>query len=74
MTLSAWGRFLTARVWFGLTGRLPSRLLAFLKDAYARGVLRQTGALYQFRHPRLQERLSARPPGRGEHNGSSVHP
>ncbi|KUO03135.1 NACHT domain-containing protein [Streptomyces caeruleatus] len=65
LVLSAWGRFLTARVWFGLTGRLPWRLLAFLKDAHARGVLRQTGALYQFRHLRLQERLSARPPGRG---------
>jgi hypothetical protein len=35
------------------------------KDAHARGVLRQRGALYQFRHLRLQERLSGRPPGQG---------
>ncbi|TXS35124.1 NACHT domain-containing protein [Streptomyces sp. uw30] len=65
LALSAWGRLLTVRVWFGITGRLPWRLLTFLKDAHARGVLRQTGALYQFRHLRLQERLSGQPPGQG---------
>jgi hypothetical protein len=29
----------------------------FLADAYDRGVLRQAGAVYQFRHAQLQEHL-----------------
>jgi hypothetical protein len=33
----------------------------FLQDAHACGALRQSGASYQFRHARLQERLTARP-------------
>ncbi|MGH3721946.1 MAG: NACHT domain-containing protein [Pseudonocardiaceae bacterium] len=57
--LSAWGRLLVARVWLGITGKLPWRLMAFLSDAHRRGVLRQSGALYQFRHLRLQQRLAA---------------
>jgi hypothetical protein len=32
-----------------------------LGDAYHRGVLRQTGATYQFRHARLQEYLATQP-------------
>ncbi|GGV95635.1 hypothetical protein GCM10015535_63320 [Streptomyces gelaticus] len=32
--------------------------MAFLDDAYRRGVLRQTGAVYQFRHIRLQHHLA----------------
>jgi len=57
--LSAWGRLLVARIWLGATGRLPWRLMTFLSDAHRRGVLRQAGALYQFRHLRLQQRLAA---------------
>ena len=30
----------------------------FLADAYRRGVLRQSGAVYQFRHVRLQQHLA----------------
>jgi hypothetical protein len=33
--------------------------MAFLDDAYRRGVLRRAGAVYQFRHARLQDRLAA---------------
>jgi hypothetical protein len=33
--------------------------MAFLDDAYRRGVLRQTGSAYQFRHARLQEHLAS---------------
>lgn len=41
--------------------RLPWRLMAFLADAHERrGVLRQVGATYQFRHVELQHRLAER--------------
>ncbi|MER0243702.1 hypothetical protein AAHZ94_17140, partial [Streptomyces sp. HSW2009] len=38
-------------------GRFPARGMAFLHDAYARGVLRADGPRYQFRHALLRERL-----------------
>lgn len=57
-TLSAWARFQVARIWFAVRGRPPWRLVAFLRDAHARGALRQAGAAYQFRHVRLQEELA----------------
>ncbi|GGZ81775.1 NACHT domain-containing protein [Streptomyces bluensis] len=57
--LTAWGQWVAlARVWLPLTGRLPWRLVAFLDDACKRDVLRQTGAVYQFRHARLQKHLA----------------
>jgi hypothetical protein len=57
---SAWIYWLVlVRGWLPLTGRLPWRVQAFLTDAYQRGVLRQTGAVYQFRHARLQDHLTA---------------
>lgn len=57
--VTAWGRSMTARAWLAVTGRLPWRLMGFLAEAHTRGVLRQVGAVYQFRHARLQERLAA---------------
>ncbi|MFJ4776549.1 helix-turn-helix domain-containing protein [Streptomyces sp. NPDC088762] len=58
LTFTAWGQWIVlARVWLPLTGRLPWNPAAFLDDAYHRGVLRQTGAVYQFRHVRLQHHL-----------------
>lgn len=54
----AWGAFGVTRLWLAARGRTPLRLLAFLDDAHRRGVLRQVGAVYQFRHARLQERLA----------------
>ncbi|MCV2457753.1 NACHT domain-containing protein [Streptomyces sp. ICN988] len=56
---SAWGFFILTRCWLALTGRLPLRLMAFLEDAYHRGILRQYGPVYQFRHQHLQESLAA---------------
>ncbi|BCL17036.1 NACHT domain-containing protein [Micromonospora sagamiensis] len=53
-----WGSFLVARFWLGVTGRLPFGLPRFLEDAHRRGVLRQSGARYQFRHLILQEHLA----------------
>ncbi|MFD8496666.1 NACHT domain-containing protein [Amycolatopsis sp. NPDC059657] len=56
---TAWGQWvILARIWLPLTGKLPWAMLAFLEDAYQRGVLRQAGAVYQFRHARLQDHLS----------------
>ncbi|MBB4908370.1 NACHT domain-containing protein [Actinophytocola algeriensis] len=58
-SLTAWGTwFVFARVWLPLNGRLPWTLPAFLEDAYQRGVLRRSGAVYQFRHARLQDHLT----------------
>ncbi|WP_411129051.1 NACHT domain-containing protein [Streptomyces sp. x-19] len=46
--------------------RLPRDLMAFLADAHEhRGVLRQIGPAYQFRHIDLQRRLANRPPPPG---------
>jgi hypothetical protein len=56
---STWGAWLIhAHMWLPLTRRLPWRPKRFLQDAHRRGVLRQAGAAYQFRHTRLQEHLS----------------
>lgn len=58
--LTAWGQWVAlARIWLPLTGRLPWRLMAFLDDAHQREVLRQTGAVYQFRHASLQDHLNS---------------
>jgi hypothetical protein len=59
LSLSAWGSWLLfARLWFPLTGRLPWRPKRFLEDAYDRGVLRQAGAAFQFRHAQLRDHLA----------------
>jgi len=54
----AWGGFVVGRGWLALRGRLPWRLMRFLDDAHRRGVLRQSGAVYEFRHARLQDHLA----------------
>lgn len=55
---SAYPRYLDARFRLAVRRRLPWRTLSFLADAHHRGVLRQSGATYQFRHVRLQEQLT----------------
>ncbi len=57
----AWPRFLGSRLWLALRGDVPWRLFAFLADARGRGILRQSGSAYQFRHIRLQEALAGAP-------------
>ncbi|MEV6898231.1 hypothetical protein [Amycolatopsis sp. NPDC051372] len=54
----AWGAFAFTRLWLASRGRIPWGFMAFLADARRRGVLRQVGEVYQFRHARLQERLA----------------
>ena len=58
-TKSAWGQFQLARIWWWSHGRSPRNLMVFLSDAHHRGVLRQAGGVYQFRHALLRDRLAA---------------
>jgi len=58
LIMTVWGPWLLARTWLPLTGRLPWAMVAFLEEAHRRGVLRQAGGVYQFRHARLQNYLS----------------
>jgi hypothetical protein len=63
---TAWGQWLLfTRICLPLTGQLPWATMAFIEDAYQRGVLRQSGAVHQFRHARLQHHL-ALPPASAE--------
>jgi hypothetical protein len=59
----AWGTFVFSQVWLALRWQLPWRLMTFLADAHRRGVLRQAGGVYQFRHARLQDHLAGRKAG-----------
>jgi hypothetical protein len=68
ISATAWGQWLICgRLLLPLRGELPWRSRAFLHDAHERGVLRQSGAFYQFRHILLQELYApaeAAPPAR----------
>jgi hypothetical protein len=55
---AAWPTYGIARNWFAVRNQLPWTLMGFLDDAHKRGVLRQAGAVYQFRHIELQHRLA----------------
>ena len=56
-----WTPYVLARGWLAFRRQLPWPLMTFLADAHKRGVLRQAGAVYQFRHIDLQHRLATRP-------------
>ena len=55
-----WTSYVLSRGWLAFRHQLPWPLMAFLADAHQRGVLRQAGATYQFRHLELQHRLAIR--------------
>jgi hypothetical protein len=58
---TAWGQWVVlTRGGLTVTRGLPAALPSFLTDAHERGILRQAGAVYQFRHARLQDRLAER--------------
>jgi hypothetical protein len=57
---TAWPSYRLTCAWLAARGKLPFALMDFLSDANKRGVLRQTGAVYQFRHRGLQRRLATR--------------
>ena len=59
-TQTMWPSYMVTRGWLAFHHRLPWPLMSFLVDAHKRGVLRQAGAVYQFRHLELQQRLAAR--------------
>ena len=59
-TVAAWPPYAIAQVCLSIRHRLPRPLMAFLEDAHRRGVFRQAGAIYQFRHIELQHRLANR--------------
>jgi hypothetical protein len=62
VTVSMWAVFNVSRVWLALAGMVPLNIMGFFHEAYCRGVLRQVGGSYQFRHTQLKEALlSARP-------------
>jgi hypothetical protein len=61
---TAWPSYMLTRGWLTLHRRLPWPLMSFLADAHDRGVLRQAGAVYQFRHIELQRSLGKRSPGK----------
>jgi hypothetical protein len=48
------------QVQLALRHRTPLRLMRFLEDARERQLLRAVGPVYQFRHAKLQDRLSTR--------------
>ncbi|WP_410593986.1 SEFIR domain-containing protein [Amycolatopsis sp. lyj-23] len=60
LLFSAYARFTVTRLVLAGRGKLPWRLFAFLDDARNRGVLRQYGAVHQFRHQHLQRHLGGR--------------
>jgi hypothetical protein len=59
-SLTPWQTYEVTRIWLAARHRLPWPLMGFLEDAHRRGVLRQAGAVYQFRHIELQRRLARR--------------
>lgn len=61
MSVAAYPSYPLARAWLALRRKLPWSLMSFLADAHQRGVLRQEGAVYQFRHLELQHQLAIRP-------------
>ncbi|AZM48756.1 hypothetical protein DMB38_25920 [Streptomyces sp. WAC 06738] len=60
---TAWPRFVVAVAYLSMRRKVPQDLMAFLKDAHEhRGVLRQVGPVYQFRHIDLQRHLAQQQP------------
>jgi hypothetical protein len=57
---TAWPSYMLTKGWLALCRQLPWPLMDFLADAHRRGILRQAGAVYQFRHIELQHRLANR--------------
>ncbi|MFJ2008105.1 NACHT domain-containing protein [Streptomyces chartreusis] len=56
---TAWSHFAVANIYLSARREVPSDLMSFLADAHEhRGVLRQVGAVYQFRHIDLQRHLT----------------
>ncbi|MEV4976783.1 NACHT domain-containing protein [Streptomyces scopuliridis] len=75
LSFTAWGQWVAlSRMWLPLTRRLPWAVIAFLDDAHDRGVLRKVGAVYQFRHARLEAHLAHVYRARQDSTRDGVHP
>lgn len=59
----AWGHYQLVSFWLWVTFSGPRKLIRFLEDANRLGLLRVSGAAYQFRHAELQENLVCQLPG-----------
>lgn len=59
MGISTYGWYTLARVTLALHQKIPWHIVEFLDDAYDRGVLRQSGPTYTFRHIALEEYFAA---------------
>ena len=55
-----WITFRAAHLYLAARDRLPWRLWSFLEDGHRRGVFRQAGTAWQFRHLLLQHHLARR--------------
>jgi len=55
-----WGCFVVVRLLLWLGRKSPLRLMMFLEDATRRGILRQIGPVYVFRHSKVQKYLALR--------------
>jgi hypothetical protein len=64
LATSVWGRYISAKAWLALRGRVPWRYMNFLEDTYRHELLRRAGAVYQFRHARFQDYLIGDQPSR----------
>ncbi|MFJ2136414.1 NACHT domain-containing protein [Streptomyces sp. NPDC087845] len=58
---SSWAVFIRAKAYLVRHHHVVRNLMPFLEDAHHRGVLRQVGAVYQFRHIDLQRHLARQP-------------
>jgi NACHT domain len=56
----AWSHWRVSQLILVMRANLPLRLMSFLQDAHQRGILRQAGSVYQFRHLELQHRLATK--------------
>lgn len=59
IALNVWYRSVIARIWLSAGRKLPFQVMRFLEDAAGRGVLRRSGAVYRFRHVRIQNHLAS---------------
>lgn len=64
--------FSGTRIVLACMRRMPLRTMTFLADAQRRGVLRQSGAAYRFRHVRLRQRLAQMYTGRADQIGAAL--
>jgi hypothetical protein len=70
---AAWPSYMFDRNWQALLRRVPWPLFSFLEDAHRRGVVRQVGAVYEFRHIELQRHLARQYAERHPRAAGRVH-